>query len=120
MARKFSELFAKMSPEAQAEVDRRVQQTIREMRLQELRQSRNVSQVSVADDLETTQSSVSKLERRSDVYVSTLRRYIESLGGELEIFAHFPDGSVRINQFEELGDVARVRESFRSNKTSDV
>ena len=54
--------------------------------------------------LETTQSEVSKIERRSDLYVSTLRSYIEAMGGELEIIARFPDGAVRINQFKDVED----------------
>ena len=43
-----------------------------------------------------------KIERRADMYISTLRGYIEAMGGELEITAHFPDTNVRINQFHQL------------------
>lgn len=103
MARKFDELRAKMSPESQARVAARVAEMLAEMPLHELRQARQLSQEALADALETSQSSISKLERRVDVYVSTLRRYIESMGGELDIIARFPEGSVRINQFEEIG-----------------
>ena len=46
---------------------------------------------------------MSKMERRADMYVSTLRNYIEAMGGELEIIASFPQGKVRINQFKEIG-----------------
>ena len=56
----------------------------------------------MAEQLHLEQPAVSKLERRTDMYVSTLRKYIEAMGGELEIVAHFPEGNVRINQFEEL------------------
>ena len=56
----------------------------------------------LAEQLNLEQPAVSKLERRTDMYVSTLRKYIEAMGGELEIIAHFPEGNVRINQFEEL------------------
>lgn len=107
MARKFRELVAQMSPERQAEAAARTAALLREMPLHELRQARQLSQVELASTLETSQSSISKLERRVDVYVSTLRRYIESMGGELDIIARFPDGSVRINQFEDLGGGAR-------------
>ena len=51
--------------------------------------------------LHVNQAAISKLERRTDMYVSTLRKYIEAMGGELEIRAVFGDGVVRINQFEE-------------------
>lgn len=81
----------------------RAAELLRAMPLHELRQARQLSQEALADALETSQSSISKLERRVDVYVSTLRRYIESMGGELDIIARFPEGSVRINQFEEIG-----------------
>ena len=99
MAKKFSKLREKMSPARKVRVAARTAQLLEEMPLQELRQARQYSQESLASALETSQSSISKLERRVDVYVSTLRRYIESMGGELEIIATFPDGSVRINQF---------------------
>jgi len=58
----------------------------------------------LAVSLHVKQASVSKLERRTDMYISTLRGYIKAMGGDLEIIARFPDGSVRINQFEELAD----------------
>ena len=54
---------------------------------------------SVASAMQTTQSEVSKLEQRTDAYVSTLHSYIRALGGELDIVARFPDGCVRISQF---------------------
>ena len=64
--------------------------------------ARELSQVALADLLEASQLEVSRIEHRTDLYVSTLRRYVEAMGGELDIVARFPDGSVRINQFEEL------------------
>ena len=48
------------------------------------------------------QATVSKLERRTDMYLSSLRRFVEAMGGELEISANFPDGRVRIQLFEDL------------------
>lgn len=121
MAKKFSNLLASMSPERQAKVAARVEELLREMPLHELRQARQLSQVELADTLETSQSSISKLERRVDVYVSTLRRYIESLGGELDIIARFPEGSVRINQFESIGESGseRIRERVAAAGVSE-
>jgi hypothetical protein len=49
-----------------------------------------------------SQPEVSKLEKRTDCLISTVRRYVEAMGGQLEIVARFPDGAVRINQFEDL------------------
>jgi predicted transcriptional regulator len=75
---------------------------IREMPLDELRSALNLTQVHLAELLSVKQSSISKLERRSDMYISTLRRIIEAMGGQLEIRAILPTGVVRINQFGEV------------------
>ena len=62
----------------------------------ESRKTRAVSQEALAAKLAVGQPAVAKLERRADMYVSNLRRYVEVLGGTLEITAHFPDGAVTI------------------------
>jgi DNA-binding Xre family transcriptional regulator len=64
--------------------------------LGELRQSRNITQVQLADVLGISQGNVSRLEGRSDVYLSTLRSYVEALGGHLEIAAVFGDERVPV------------------------
>jgi transcriptional regulator with XRE-family HTH domain len=69
------------------------------MPLQELRHARRLTQQELAEHLESGQAAVSKLERRTDMYVSTLRRFIEAMGGELDIIARFPDGDVRLTNF---------------------
>lgn len=102
MAKKFADLRKGMKPVDRTRAARRTAELLREMPLQELRQARQFSQEALAEALDTSQSSISKLEGRVDVYVSTLRRYIESMGGELDIVARFPDGSVRINQFADI------------------
>jgi ribosome-binding protein aMBF1 (putative translation factor) len=103
MARRFRDLRARMAPERQARVRERAQALLAELPLQELRQARRMTQEALARRLGSQQALVSKLERRADMYVSSLRTYIEALGGELEIVARFPDGAVRITQFEEIG-----------------
>lgn len=100
MARKFSELVARMSPESQARSKALAEQMLRDMPLVELRQARNYTQAELARVLGTSQASVSKLERRSDMYLSTLRRLVQAMGGELQITARFPDGEVRLGQME--------------------
>lgn len=102
MTKKFDNLRKRMNPEHQARAHQRAEEMLAAMPLQELRQARLMSQETLANALETSQSSISKLERRVDVYVSTLRSYIRAMGGELEIVARFPDGAVRISQFEEI------------------
>ncbi|HVC20544.1 MAG TPA: XRE family transcriptional regulator [Vicinamibacterales bacterium] len=105
MARKFAELRAQLSPEARARVDARVQQALAEMPLKEVRRAHALAQNEIGEMLGMAQPEVSKLEQRSDCLISTVRRYIEALGGELDIVARFPNGTVRINQFAELGRI---------------
>ena len=76
--------------------------SVAEMPLAKLRQARHVTQEALAERLATSQPEISKMEHRSDMYVSTLRHYVEALGGELEIIAHLPEGAVRISQFHDL------------------
>jgi predicted XRE-type DNA-binding protein len=104
MAKKFSELRARMSPEAQARSDAKTRQMVAEMALSELRRARGLSQQALAAVLHVKQPSIAKLEQRTDMYISTLRTHIKAMGGELEIIAHFPDGDVRIANFSALGE----------------
>jgi Helix-turn-helix domain len=67
---------------------------------------RELSQATLAEALDTDQGNISKLEQRTDMYISTLRRYVEAMGGTLEIVAKFPDGAVRVTQFQELAEAA--------------
>jgi len=102
MAKKFSELRDKMSPASRAASDREFRRIVEEMPLEELRAARELTQTSLAKILEVGQSEVSKIEKRTDMYVSTLASYVKAMGGELEICAVFPDGKVKINQFEDI------------------
>jgi DNA-binding XRE family transcriptional regulator len=104
MARNFKELQAKISPERRARTEERVKLAIKEMALDELRQARQLTQARLADTLGVDQGSISKLERRTDMYVSTLRSYVEAMGGSLQIKAVFPDGEVRITQFQDVAE----------------
>ncbi len=101
MAKPFKNLKQKMSPAALARAEKRAKQTLAEMPLNELRAARQLTQESLAKSLGINQAAVSKLERRTDMYVSTLRQFVVAMGGELEITARFPDGVIRILQFEE-------------------
>src|SRR5690242_17622842 len=104
--RKFSELRARMSPERQERNRAATKATLAEMPLAELRQARQMTQVTLAELLETSQPEISKIERRTDVYVSTLRRYVEAMGGKLEIVARFPRSEER--RVGKEGRVGRV------------
>ncbi len=102
MAKNFSELRAQMTPEARARSAAKAGAMLREMPLQELRQARGLSQKMLADLLKVQQPAIAKLEKRTDIYISTLRSHIEAMGGELEIIAKFPDGAVKITNFASL------------------
>ena len=100
MANKFSALRAKMSPQAQAVSAARAEAMLLELELQALRKSRQVTQVDLAKAMQVEQAAVSKLEHRDDMYVSTLRSYVQALGGELKLVASFPDGDISLRPFE--------------------
>jgi predicted XRE-type DNA-binding protein len=102
MAKKFKDLRKAMSPEAQARAHEKAMVLKAELPLAELRQARFFSQEQLAAVLEVKQPAIAKLEKKTDMYISSLRRFIEAMGGQLEINAHFPEGDVKINQFEEL------------------
>jgi len=104
MAKPFKTLVDKMSPESRARGEQRSKELLLEVALQELRQARRLTQQQLAESLAISQASVSKMESQSDMYVSTLRRFLEAMGGELRIVASFPDGEVLINQFEDIDD----------------
>ncbi|HBZ94774.1 MULTISPECIES: XRE family transcriptional regulator [unclassified Pseudomonas] len=102
MAKKFAELRAKMAPEAQARVEAKAQELLAEMLLNELRQARGLSQKVLAEVLHVQQPSIAKMEKRTDMYISTLRSHIEAMGGQLDVIARFPDGSVKISNFSDI------------------
>ena len=106
MANKFSDLRSRMSPESQARSETRAQVMLAEMPLNELRQARGLSQKMLAEVLHVQQPSIAKMEKRTDMYLSTLRSHIEAMGGQLEVVARFPDGAVKISNFGDIGSSA--------------
>lgn len=102
MTKKFANLRAKMTPQSQARAEAKANAMLAEMPLHELRQARGLSQKMLAEVLHIQQPAVAKLEKRTDMYLSTLRSHIEAMGGELEVVARFPDGIVKISNFSDL------------------
>jgi transcriptional regulator with XRE-family HTH domain len=102
MTKYFKTLREKMSPESRARSHALADKYRAEMPLDELREAREMTQIHLARILKVNQAAVSKLERRTDMYVSTLQDFVRAMGGELKITAHFPDGVVEINQFESV------------------
>jgi DNA-binding XRE family transcriptional regulator len=92
MAVNVNDKIRKLSPAQRKKVEARaVQLMAEEMTLRELRKARKLTQVRMAKALGITQDSVSRLEKRSDLLLSTLRKTVEAMGGNLSLVAEFPD-----------------------------
>lgn len=104
MAIKFDDYIKKLPKKERDAIAKRSMELIAdEATLQELRKALQCSQMRVAKKLHVNQAAVSKIERRTDMYVSTLRSFIEAMGGRLDIVAQFPGNPpVHISQFKEL------------------
>lgn len=102
MANRFTELKNQLSPEAKMKADELTSVMLDEMPLNELRQARGLSQKVLAEILHVQQPAIAKLEKRTDMYLSTLRSHIQAMGGELDVTARFPDGAVKISNFSDL------------------
>ncbi|HYI95045.1 MAG TPA: XRE family transcriptional regulator [Bryobacteraceae bacterium] len=98
---KWSDLHDKMPRASKERVAQRVAEAMKEMPLHRLREARRLTQKQIAETLKCDQSQVSKMERRADNYVSTLRNFIEAMGGNLELVASFPDGKILINHLQQ-------------------
>ena len=113
MAKNFRILQERMSPERQAQAKAKAEELMAEMALDDLRRARNLTQERLAKALRVNQAAVSKIERRTDMYLSTLENVIRAMGGILEIRAIFPDAVVRINQFRSIGKTAKAKRNSR-------
>ena len=113
MARNYKELQAQMDPASRADNQRRVREELQRMALEELRSAKQLTQADMAEMLDVPQSSISRIERRADMYLSTLRSYVHAVGGELRIQAIFPDGGAvvidRFGEYEERPYVVQAR-----------
>ncbi len=107
MARNYNLLRGKMSPAARERARQLADQDEREMALDELREANEMTQQHLAKILGVNQAAISKMEHRTDMYISTLQDFVRAMGGELQILAVFPDvGTVRINQFKQVRKAA--------------
>jgi DNA-binding XRE family transcriptional regulator len=96
MANKWREIRRSRSPEREAQIRSRVEAELAKLPLAELRKARLMTQACLAEVLHVNQGAVSRMEKRSDMYLSTLRSYVEAMGGHLDVRAVFPDGEVVI------------------------
>ncbi len=97
----FSKLTDALPPSRRARIEARKGELRESMLLHEVRQARAMTQEAVGTSLNVKQPAVAKLERRTDMYVSNLRSYIEAMGGKLNIVAQFPQGNVVITNFSD-------------------
>jgi transcriptional regulator with XRE-family HTH domain len=101
MAKSFDELVRRTTTKkTRARAALRTQELLAELLLREVRQLAGKSQQQVAKALGIKQPSLSKLENQSDMQISTLQKIVKALGGELEVLAKFPKGTIKIDQFE--------------------
>ncbi|PDW02227.1 XRE family transcriptional regulator [Candidatus Viridilinea mediisalina] len=107
MARTMEQFIANLSDEMQASIAKETQRLVaEEMTLRELQRIRAMSQRKVGEVLHVNQAMVSQIEQSTDIYLNTLRSYIEALGGELNIVVQFPDRApMNIHQFSDLEKV---------------
>src|SRR5881227_299767 len=109
MAVNVNDKIKKLSPSQRKKVEARAAELIaEEMTLRELRKARKLTQVRMAKALGVTQDSVSRLEKRSDLLLSTLRKTVQAMGGKLSLVAEFPDRApVVLSGIAEVGAEAK-------------
>jgi transcriptional regulator with XRE-family HTH domain len=122
MAKNFALLRAKRSPESLARTRALVEKYEAEMALDELRVAHQLTQEGLAEVLGMNQASLSKMERQTDMYISTLRSIIRAMGGHLRLEAVFPEGKVTISQFKDLKTTkdSKPKKAGRSAKRTPV
>ncbi len=98
------ELTDSFTPERRKRVEARKAELRAAMPLHELRHARAMTRRALCEALHVNQPAVAKLERRTDMYVSNLRAYIEAMGGRLNIIAEFPRGHVSITNFSDVDE----------------
>src|ERR1700687_2297024 len=118
MAQKFDNLFRKMSPEAQKRVEKKANTEFQALALAELREAQDLTQMQLAEKLGIDQGAVSKIERRTDMYLSTLRNVIQAMGGQLELPARFPTGRVPVLTFRDADRSGKKVAKRRGTRTA--
>jgi transcriptional regulator with XRE-family HTH domain len=113
--RTLKEIIADLPGEDRAKVTARTRKLIAEEKaLRQLRQARDFTQHRMAELLDIDQASVSKIENRSDMLLSTLRSYVEAMGGSLRLVAEFPDGIAEVSSLGEALDVGAREQAAKA------
>ncbi len=100
------EVLDALPPSRREEIDRRYEELLNEVEsLKELRRLSKLSQAKMAEVLKISQPAVSKIEKQTDMYLSTLRGYVEAMGGEMDIVIRLPNrGPVKVRSLEAMTD----------------
>jgi transcriptional regulator with XRE-family HTH domain len=111
MARTLDEVISTLPPDQQRDIEARAEQLIEEaMTLRDLRKAHELTQTRMAEALHISQDGVSRIEKRSDFLLSTLRSYVEAMGGKLRLIAEFPNRKpVIISGLDSLSDTEPQR-----------
>ena len=116
------EVMAQLSPERRAQIEARAQELFEEeMTLRDLRAVHDLTQTKIGELLGIEQDSVSRMERRADMLISTMNDYVEAMGGKLRLIAEFPNRrpySVKLGDLTEEGPEPRRRQSKRQKVVS--
>lgn len=115
MGRTLDEVIGGLPPDQQREIASQAARLIEaEMTLRDLRKAHELTQVRMAEALHISQDGVSRIEKRSDFMLSTLRSYVEAMGGKLRLIAEFPDREpVAIAAIKNLGPDEKPRRRGR-------
>ena len=98
----FNKLKDSMSARSKERIEKKLKKLHQEMALAEVRKAMSLTQTDLAEALHIKQAALARLENRTDMYISSLRKYITALGGELDIVARFPEGNVHIQNLHDL------------------
>lgn len=108
MTKQFNNLLKNIPDERKHRIEAKKREILHELDLQDLRQAFELTQNQLAETLKVNQAAISKMENQSDMFISTLRRFLGAMGGKLKIVAEFPDHEIVINQFEEISTQTEV------------
>jgi transcriptional regulator with XRE-family HTH domain len=106
MAKTLTEVMKRLPPKRRARIEAETARDAAQiMTLREVRKAFHLSQESIAKTLKMEQESVSRIERRADLLLSTMKKYVAAMGGDLKLIAEFPDRpSIQIETFTELDE----------------
>jgi transcriptional regulator with XRE-family HTH domain len=104
MAKNWREIRRTLSPEREKKIKARVKAELARLPLAEVRKARALTQTRLAEILRVNQAAISKIEQRTDMYLSTLRSYVEAMGGSLEVRAVFPESEILLEHIGSEGE----------------